>query len=122
MAAVALGAKIIEKHFTLNKHHKGPDHSSSFNPSEFKKMVVSIRKIESCLGIKEKKTTNSEKENFNLVRKSIIAFKFIRKGEKFNEKNITVKRPAGGINPMRWSYVIGKVAKKNFIEDEFIKL
>ena len=117
LAAVALGAKIIEKHFTLNKNHRGPDHSSSLNPNEFKKLSTSIRKVERCLGIKEKKITKSEKENFSLVRKSITAFKFIKKGEKFSEKNITVKRPAGGINPMRWSNVIGKVAKKNFNEN-----
>ena len=122
LAAVALGANIIEKHFTLNKKSKGPDHSSSLNPKEFNFLTESIRKVEKCLGNKEKRTTQSEKQNFLLIRKSIVAKNVIYKGEKFNLNNITVKRPAGGIGPEKWKNVIGKTAKKKFYEDEFIKI
>jgi len=122
LAAVSLGASVIEKHFTLNKKLKGPDHSSSLNPSEFKKLTYHIRNIERCLGSKIKKITKSEKENYQAVRKSIVACSFIKKGEKFNLKNITTKRPAGGLSPEKWNKVIGKTAKKNFKEDEFIKI
>ena len=122
LAAVSLGASVIEKHFTLNKKLKGPDHSSSLNPSEFKKLTYHIRNIERCLGSKIKKITQSEKENYQAVRKSIVACSFIKKGEKFNLKNITTKRPAGGLSPEKWNKVIGKTAKKNFKEDEFIKI
>ena len=122
LAAVSLGASVIEKHFTLNKKLKGPDHSSSLNPSEFKKLTYHIRNIERCLGSKIKKITKSEKENYQAVRKSIVACSIIEKGEKFNLKNITTKRPAGGLSPEKWDKVIGKTAKKNFKEDEFIKI
>lgn len=122
LAAVALGAKIIEKHFTLNKNAKGPDHSSSLNPKEFSQLVQSIRKVEKCLGNKVKKISQSEKQNFKLVRKSIVANSLIQKGKKFNLKNITFKRPAGGLGPEKVKSVIGRIAKKNFEKDEIIKL
>ena len=122
LAAVSLGSSVIEKHFTLNKKLKGPDHSSSLNPSEFKKLTYHIRNIERCLGSKIKKITKSEKENYQAVRKSIVACAFIKKGEKFNLKNITTKRPAGGLGPEKWNKIVGKTAKKNFKEDEFIKI
>lgn len=122
LAAIALGATIIEKHFTLNKKSKGPDHSSSLNPKEFSLLCQSIRKVEVSLGKNEKNLTKSEKPNFRLIRKSIVAKKFIYKGEILNLNNITLKRPAGGLGPEQWDYVIGKVAKKNFKEDEFIKI
>ena len=118
----SLGASVIEKHFTLSKKLKGPDHSSSLNPSEFKKLTYHIRNIERCLGSKIKKITKSEKENYQAIRKSIVACSFIKKGEKFNLKNITTKRPAGGLGPEKWDKIIGKIAKKNFKEDEFIKI
>lgn len=122
LAAVALGAKIIEKHFTLDRNAKGPDHSSSLTPKAFTQLVKSIRKVEECLGNKEKKITQSEKQNFKLVRKSIVAKNLIEKGKKFNFKNITFKRPAGGLSPEKFKSVIGKIAKKNFQKDDFIKI
>ena len=106
----------------MNKKSKGPDHSSSLNPKEFNFLTESIRKVEKCLGNKEKRTTQSEKQNFLLIRKSIVAKNVINKGERFNLNNITVKRPAGGIGPEKWKNVIGKTAKKKFYEDEFIKI
>jgi len=122
LAAVALGAIIIEKHFTLNKKSEGPDHSSSLNPKEFSLLCKSIRKVEVSLGKNEKKLTRSEKPNFKLIRKSIVAKNFIYKGEKLNLNNITLKRPAGGLGPEQWDEIVGKIAKKNFKEDEFIKI
>jgi len=122
LAAVALGATVIEKHFTLNKKLKGPDHSTSLDPKEFKNLTFQIRNIEKCLGTKIKKITRSEKENYKIVRKSIVANNFIKKGEKFHSRNITTKRPAGGLGPEKWNKLIGKIAKKNFKEDEFIQI
>ena len=121
IAAVAYGSEIIEKHFTLNKNQKGPDHIASLNPEEFKKMVIAIRETEKALGKKEKIATSSESKNKNVVRKSIVASKEIKPGEKFNEKNITTKRPANGISPMKWNKIIGKVAKQKYEKDDFIK-
>ena len=121
MAAVALGAKIIEKHFTLSKRSKGPDHSSSLSPKEFSLLTKSIRKVTEFLGNRDKKITKSERQNVKIVRKSIVAKTFISKGEKFNSNNITVKRPAGGLGPEKWDQIKGKIAK-NFKEDEFIKI
>lgn len=119
IAAVALGAQIIEKHFTLDNKMKGPDHKASLIPSEFKKMVKAIRNIEKSLGQK-KKITNSEKKNFLIVRKSIVARKKIKKNEIFTLNNITVKRPAGGINPKNFFKLLGKKSKKNYNFDEKI--
>lgn len=122
IAAVALGAEVIEKHFTLDKNMKGPDHKASLEPSELKAMVNGIRKIEKALGDGIKKPSKSEQKNINVVRKSIVAIKPIKKGEIFSEENIGVKRPGTGISPMKWYEVIGKTAKKDFEIDEWIIL
>lgn len=120
IAAVALGATIIEKHITLDKKMQGPDHSSSLELNELTNMVTSIRNIEISLGKKLKNVTPSEKKNQFVARKSIVASKKILKGDIFSESNLIVKRPGTGINPMRWDRVIGKKAKKNYNEDDFI--
>lgn len=122
IAAVALGAEVIEKHFTLDKNMKGPDHKASLEPSELMAMVDGIRNIEKALGDGIKKPSKSEQKNINVVRKSIVAVKPIKKGEIFNEKNIGLKRPGTGISPMKWYEVIGKTAKKDFEIDEWIVL
>lgn len=122
IAAVALGAAIIEKHFTLSKEMEGPDHRASLEPDELKKMVESIRNIEKALGVREKLVTNSEKENLQVARKSIVAAVPIKKGDIFTEENITVKRPGTGLSPMRWNEVLGKPANKNYEADEIICL
>ncbi len=122
IAAVALGAKVIEKHFTLDKNMNGPDHSSSIEIDELKKLVLSIRNIEDALGSNAKKLTNSEKKNINIVRKSIVASKNIFKGELFSEQNITLKRPGTGIPANKWDKVINKISSRNFKKDDFIKL
>ncbi|WP_459129343.1 N-acetylneuraminate synthase [Guggenheimella bovis] len=122
IAAVALGAKIIEKHFTLDKELKGPDHKASLDPKELRAMVSAIRNIEKALGDGLKAPTESEAKNIKAVRKSIVAKRVIKKGEVFTEENLAVKRPATGLSPMLWDEVIGKTAKKNFQEDEEITL
>jgi len=122
IAAVAMGAKVIEKHFTLDKTMEGPDHRSSLEPEELKLMVNSIRNIEVALGNGIKKPSNSEKKNKEIARKSIVAAKEISKGEKLTEENLAIKRPGTGISPMKWDEVIGKVANKDFAEEELIKL
>ena len=123
IAAVALGAPVIEKHFTLDKNLPGPDHKASLEPHELKAMVTAIRNIEKAIGgsgIKE--VSASEAKNKPIVRKSIVAAKKILKGEPFTIENLTVKRPATGISPMQWDNLIGKTAKKNFQEDDLIEL
>ena len=122
LAAVSLGAKVIEKHFTIDKNLDGPDHAASLNPVELKDMVNKIRIIENLLGSSEKKITKSEKKNFKIVRKSIIAKKFIKKGEKFTEENLIIKRPGNGLPPIYFDKLIGKKAIKNFKKDEFIRI
>ena len=122
LAAVALGAKVLEKHITLDKKLPGPDHKASVNPEELKKMVEGIRKISIALGSGVKKVSSSERKNITIARTSIVASKFIKKGEKFTNKNLTIKRPGNGISPMKLFKVIGKIAKKKFLEDELIKL
>lgn len=122
IAAVALGATVIEKHFTLDRNMEGPDHKASLEPYELKTMVDSIRHIELALGDGMKKPAESEKKNMAVARKSIIAMKDIKAGELFTEENLTVKRPGDGISPMRWFDVIGKVAPRDFDEDELIEL
>jgi len=122
IAAVALGASVIEKHFTLDRNMEGPDHLSSLEPDEFKCMVESIRHIELALGDSIKKPTETELQNRNVARKSIVAKKFIKEGEVFTEENITVKRPGNGISPMQWFDVLGKVASRDFEEDELIEI
>ncbi len=123
IAAVALGATIIEKHFTLDKTLPGPDHKASLEPTELSAMVTAIRNIEKAIsgsGIKE--MTESESKNKAIARKSILAEKSIKKGEIFTENNITVKRPGAGLSPMLWDKVLGQVAKKDFEIDEYIEL
>jgi N,N'-diacetyllegionaminate synthase len=122
IAAVALGAKIIEKHLTLNKKLIGPDHKASLDPREFKFMVQSIRIVEKTLGDKRKKITKSEKENIYIVRKSIVASTRIEKNEKFSNLNITCKRPGTGISPLFFKKIIGKKSTKNFNKDDLITL
>lgn len=122
VAAVALGAKAIEKHFTLDKKMEGPDHKASLSPGELKHMVQSIRHIELALGKAEKKPTSSELHNRNIARKSIVAAGPIVKGEAFSESNLTVKRPGTGISPMKWDTIIGKSSPQNFKQDELIIL
>ncbi len=120
IAAAALGASIIEKHFTLNKKMKGPDHRISLEPAELKQMVTAIRNIEKALGDGVKKPSKSELENLRIVRKSIVAAKAINKGDILSEDNIMAKRPATGISPLKWDKIIGARAKKDFQIDEII--
>jgi N,N'-diacetyllegionaminate synthase len=122
IAAVALGATVIEKHFTLDRNMEGPDHKASLEPNELKAMVDSIRHIELALGNGMKQPAESEKKNMAVARKSIIASKDIKAGEIFTEENLAVKRPGHGISPMRWFDVIGKSAPRDFEEDELIEL
>ncbi|MEM4261168.1 MAG: N-acetylneuraminate synthase [Candidatus Woesearchaeota archaeon] len=122
IAVVALGAEIIEKHFTLNRNMEGPDHKSSLEPSELEKMIKAIRNVEEALGDGIKRPSKSELKNKPIARKSIVAIREIKKGEIFNENNIGAKRPGYGISPMRWDEVIGKVAKRDFKEDEIIEI
>ena len=122
VAAVALGAKVIEKHITLNKKLEGPDHRASLNPKEFKLMVDSIRIVEKTLGNKIKKITKSEKKNIYIVRKSIVASTKIKKNEKFSNFNITCKRPGTGISPLLFKKIIGKKSIKNFNKNDLIRL
>ena len=122
IAAVALGATVIEKHFTLDRNLEGPDHKASLEPNELKAMVDSIRHIELALGNGMKQPAESEKKNMAVARKSIIASKEIKSGEIFTEENLTVKRPGDGISPMRWFDIIGKPAPRDFEEDELIEL
>ena len=122
IAAAAMGACYIEKHFTLSRKLKGPDHKASITPSELKQMIISIRNIEKALGEYKKKVTISEKKNINLVRKSIVAIKEIKKGEIFTEKNIGLKRPGVGISPTKFYKVLGKKSNFFFKYDQLIKL
>lgn len=122
IAAVAMGATVIEKHFTLDRTLPGPDHVASLDPTELKAMVEAIRNIEKAMGSSVKKVSASEEKNINVARKSIVVSKAIRKGETFSEDNLTVKRPGNGISPMKWDEVIGIQAKRDFEEDEMIEL
>lgn len=122
IAAVALGAKVIEKHFTLDKNMQGPDHRASLEPKELKAMVQGIRNIELALGIQMKMPTASELSNRISARKSIVASKKIMIGEMFTESNITTKRPGSGISAMRWNDVLGKTADREYNKDELIVL
>jgi len=122
VAAVALGASVIEKHFTLDKNMKGPDHKASLEPLELKEMVNNIRIIEQSLGDGEKNPTPSEEKNLLISRKSIVASKHINLGDFFSEQNLTTKRPANGISPMKWYDVIGKKALKDYEKDEIIEI
>jgi N-acetylneuraminate synthase len=122
VAAVALGATVIEKHFTLDKNMDGPDQKASLEPQELTLMVQSIRNIESALGNGAKEVSKSESKNIVIARKSIVASQYIKKGYIFTEENITVKRPGNGISPMLWDEIIGKTAVRDFNEDELIEL
>ena len=119
-AAVAMGAKIIEKHITLNRKMPGPDHKASLEPKEFKLMVQNIKDVLKALGSKKKKVTLSEKKNIFIARKSIVAKKNILKGEFFNYKNLTTKRPGNKTSASKWYQLIGKRALKNYFKDDFI--
>ncbi len=122
IAAVAMGAQIIEKHFTLDKTLPGPDHRASIDTTELSSMIKAIRNIEQAMGSAEKRVSDSERPNIEIARKSIVAARNIKKGEIFTEENITVKRPGSGISPMQWDYIIGKRAKKDFKYDQLIEL
>lgn len=122
IAAVAMGAKVIEKHFTLDCNMEGPDHKASLEPHQLKAMVDAIRNVEEAIGSAEKHATASETPNKEVARKSIVAARAIAQGEMLTEENITVKRPGNGISPMLWDSVIGTKAKRDFIYDELIEL
>lgn len=122
IAATALGAKVIEKHFTLDKNMEGPDHSASLEPDELMMLVRGIRNTEKSLGSPLKKPSASESKNKTVVRKSIVASQFIQNGETFTEENLCVKRPGTGISPMNWDNMIGQVARRDYFEDEIIDL
>lgn len=122
IAAVALGASVIEKHFTLDRNMEGPDHKASLEPDELKLMVSSIRNIEKSLGTGHKVISESERKNIAVARKSIVAACLIKKGELLTEDNLTVKRPGTGISPMRWNDVVGTLASRDYEEEELISL
>lgn len=122
IAAVAMGAQVIEKHFTLDCNMDGPDHKASLEPDQLKAMVDAIRNVEQAIGSAEKHATASETPNKVVARKSIVAARDIAEGEVLTEENITVKRPGNGISPMRWDSVIGRKAKRAFRYDELIEL
>mgnify|MGYP001376689236 FL=1 len=122
IAAAALGAKVIEKHFTLDCNLDGPDHAASLEPNDLKDMISGIRKIELAMGHGEKKPSQSEKQNIAIARKSIIARTLIKKGDKFTEQNLTVKRPGTGISPMNWDKILGSVSDNDYDVDELIKI
>ena len=120
IAAVAMGACVIEKHFTLDRDMNGPDHSASLEPDELKSMVMAIRNIEIALGSNIKKPSPSEIGNISIARKSIVAIQNIKKGDLLTDLNIAIKRPGAGISPMNWDEVIGSKATKNYNADELI--
>jgi len=122
LAAVAMGATVIEKHFTLDCNLPGPDHKASLEPDELEQLIKSIRHLEKAFGSPVKQVSRSEKKNMTVARKSLIAAVDIKKGEKFTDKNMTVKRPGNGISPMLWDEVTGRIAPRDFKEDELIEL
>lgn len=122
VAAAALGATVIEKHFTLSRSMPGPDHKASLEPDELAAMVTAIRNVEIALGDGEKRVTDSERPNIEIARKSIVAIRPIRKGEILTEDNIYVKRPGNGVSPMRWDEAVGSPAVRDFMPDELIEL
>lgn len=122
LAAVALGAVVIEKHFTLNRESEGPDHKSSMEPEELSAMIKAIRNIEKALGNGIKMPSPSESQNINAARKSIVAKRSIKAGEIYTEENITVKRPGNGISPTKWFEILGQTASRDYHEDEMIEL
>ena len=120
IAAVALGACVIEKHFTLDKHMDGPDHKASLEPYELNSMVKAIRNIEIALGSSIKSPSPSEKPNISIARKSIVANTEVKKGQVFGENNLSIKRPGTGISPMQWDDIVGSTATKDYKKDELI--
>ena len=120
IAACAMGATVIEKHFTLDRNQKGPDHLASLEPKELKRMVHKIRNIQKAMGNGIKTVSKSELKNIKIARKSIVAKRDIQKGELFSDENITTKRPGTGMSPMQWDNIIGKIAQENFYEDDLI--
>lgn len=122
IAAAAMGAGVIEKHFTLSRKMTGPDHAASLEPAELKAMINAVRNIEAALGDGRKTVTGSERKNIAIARKSIVAARNILKGEKLTVENITTKRPGSGISPMRWNEVLGTEAVRDFEEDELIEI
>jgi N,N'-diacetyllegionaminate synthase len=120
VAAVALGAAVLEKHFTLDRNLPGPDHKASLEPDELKAMVQAIRNIEQALGDGIKRPSPSEVKNKPIARKSLVATQPIKTGELFSAENITAKRPGAGISPMRWDEVLGQAAQKDYEKDELI--
>jgi len=122
IAAVAMGACVIEKHFTLDRSMEGPDHKASLEPDELRAMVQAIRYIENALGDGIKMPSMSELKNIPIARKSILASRSIQKGEAFSDNNLIVKRPGNGISPMRWDEIIGHKATRNFLADDLIEL
>ncbi|MDR2646013.1 MAG: N-acetylneuraminate synthase [Holosporaceae bacterium] len=120
VAAVTMGATIVEKHFTLDKNMDGPDHKASLEPHELRQMVSAIRNVEKAMGNGEKIPSKSELKNISIVRKSIVAKRDIKKGEIFSEENLTTKRSGNGISPMQWDEIIGTFALKDYLEDELI--
>lgn len=122
IAAVAMGAVVLEKHFTLDRTMEGPDHKASLEPAELKAMIEAIRCVEVSLGDGVKTPTASERRNMVIARKSIVALRPIKQGEQFTTDNISTKRPGSGITPMRWNEVIGQFAKRSFEEDELIEV
>jgi len=121
IASVAMGATVIEKHFTLDRKLAGPDHAASLEPDELKSMVKAIRNIEKAMGKGVKEPSPSEKKNIPIVRKSIVAKTYITKGETFSKYNLAVKRPGTGISAMQWDNILGQKASKSFESDELIK-
>jgi N,N'-diacetyllegionaminate synthase len=117
-----MGARVIEKHFTLDRNLPGPDHKASLEPAELKAMVNSIRNVEVALGDGVKAVSESEEKNREIARKSLVASCRIAKGDIFNKNNLTVKRPGTGISPMRWDEVEGSPAPRDFLPDELIEL
>ena len=122
IAAVAMGATVIEKHFTLDRSMPGPDHKASLEPDELKALVRGIRNIEIALGDGVKRLTPSEEKNKPVVRKSLVASRYIKAGEAFNALNVAIKRPGTGVSPMRWDHVMGRMASRDFLPDELIEL
>jgi len=122
VAAAALGAAVIEKHFTLDRNMEGPDQKASLEPKELAEMVQAVRNIEAAMGSGVKAVSASEAKNKPIARKSIVAARAIRKGEILSEENLTTKRPGNGINPMRWNEVLGTKAVRDFEPDELIEL
>jgi N,N'-diacetyllegionaminate synthase len=122
VAATALGASVVEKHFTLDRTLPGPDHKASLEPDELKAMVAAVRNVEVALGGEIKRPSPSEEKNTTIARKSLVAARAIRAGELFSPQNVTAKRPATGLSPMRWNQVMGRAAPRDFAPEELIEL